>query len=183
MVDTDIRRTWQLAADQVQIGGKHWQQTLDHILDKVADGLGVTDPIEVEFYKLLIYDEGSFFVSHRDTEKTEGMFATLVIVLPSPSEGGELVVRHGGREVALDLAVDEPAEAAFAAFYADCVHEVRPVTKGHRLTLIYNLLRKGTALKPPCYDSEQARVTSILRSWTGGRKRLMTKSRKRSSIR
>jgi predicted 2-oxoglutarate/Fe(II)-dependent dioxygenase YbiX len=170
LVDTDIRRTWQLAADQVQIGGKHWQQTLDHILDKVADGLGVTDPIEAEFYKLLIYDEGSFFVSHRDTEKTEGMFATLVIVLPSPSEGGELVVRHGGREVALDLAVDEPAEAAFAAFYADCVHEVRPVTKGHRLTLIYNLLRKGAALKPHCYDSEQARVTSILRSWTNGRK-------------
>lgn len=37
LVDTDIRRTWQLAADQVQIGGKHWQQTLDYILDKVAD--------------------------------------------------------------------------------------------------------------------------------------------------
>ena len=46
VIDTDVRRTWQLASDQVQIGGKHWQQTLDHILDKVANGLGVTDPIE-----------------------------------------------------------------------------------------------------------------------------------------
>ena len=47
-----------------------------------------------EFYKLLIYDAGSFFVDHRDTEKVPGMFATLVIALPSAHSGGELVVRH-----------------------------------------------------------------------------------------
>ena len=122
--------------------------------------------MEAEFYKLLVYDEGSFFVSHRDTEKADGMFATLVIVLPSQSQGGELVVRHGGREVLFDLSVTEPAEAAFAAFYADCVHEVLPVRSGHRLALVYNLLRKGAPLAAPCYDSEQARVTSILRSWS-----------------
>ncbi|MEM9157157.1 MAG: hypothetical protein AAGB13_19320 [Cyanobacteria bacterium P01_F01_bin.33] len=85
VVDTDVRRTWQLASDQVQIGGNHWQQTLDHILGKVANGLGMTDSIEAEFYKLLIYDEGGFFVTHRGTEKVDGMFATLVIVLPSPA--------------------------------------------------------------------------------------------------
>jgi len=55
------------------------------------------------------------------------MFATLVVVLPSEYSGGELVVRHQGREVRLDLRRDEPSEAAFAAFYADCVHEVRPI--------------------------------------------------------
>ena len=165
LVDTEVRRTWQLGADRVRIEGKYWKGTLDRILERVASGLGVTEPIEAEFYKLLIYDEGSFFVSHRDTEKSDGMFATLVIVLPSQSEGGDLVVRHRGRETQLNLSVDEPAEAAFAAFYADCVHEVLPITKGHRLTLIYNLLRKGAVLEPPCYDSEQARVTSLLRSW------------------
>ncbi|MDH3663922.1 MAG: 2OG-Fe(II) oxygenase, partial [Alphaproteobacteria bacterium] len=170
LVDTDVRRTWQLGADRVRVEGKHWQRTLDAILKRVANGLGVAEPIEAEFYKLLIYDEGSFFVSHRDTEKSPGMFATLVIVLPSHSKGGELVVRHKDRETRVDLGNDEPSEAAFAAFYADCVHEVLPITEGHRLTLIYNLLRKGRALNPPCYDGEQTRVTSILRSWTDGRK-------------
>ena len=170
LVDTDVRRTWQLGADRVRVEGKHWQRTLDAILERVANGLGVAEPIEAEFYKLLIYDEGSFFVSHRDTEKSPGMFATLVIVLPSHSKGGELVVRHKDREARLDLGNDEPSEAAFAAFYADCVHEVLPITEGHRLTLIYNLLRKGRTLNPPCYDGEQTRVTSILRSWTDGRK-------------
>ena len=57
------------------------------------------------------------------------MFATLVIVLPSISAGGDLVMRHKGREVRLELRSSDPSEVVFAAFYADCVHEVLP---GHR---------------------------------------------------
>jgi hypothetical protein len=67
---------------------------LEAILTRVAETLGANGPIEAEFYKLLVYDEGSFFMSHRDTEKVLGMFATLVLVLPSTPTGGELVVRH-----------------------------------------------------------------------------------------
>ena len=165
-IDTKVRRTWQIGADQVRIGGKHWARSLEAILARVADGLGISEPIAAELYKLLIYDQGSFFVSHRDTEKAPGMFATLVVVLPSVSTGGELVVRHRGREVRLDLRRDEPSEAAFAAFYADCVHEVLPVT-GCRLTLIYNLLRKGKGpkLEPPSYEGEQARALALFREW------------------
>jgi hypothetical protein len=69
LVDTGVRRTWQIGADQVRIQGKHWARTLEGILARVADGLGVTEPIVAEFYKLLVYDPGSFFLSHRDTEK------------------------------------------------------------------------------------------------------------------
>ena len=165
LVDTEVRRTWQFAADRVRIDGRHWPRTLEDIVGRVADGLGIGDPIEAEFYKLLVYDEGSFFASHRDTEKADGMFATLVIVLPSQSEGGELVVRHGDREEQFDLSVAEPAEAAFAAFYADCVHEVLPIRSGYRVALVYNLMREGAPLAAPRYDGEQARVTSSLRSW------------------
>jgi predicted 2-oxoglutarate/Fe(II)-dependent dioxygenase YbiX len=123
-----VRKTWQINADKVSIGGQHWDKTLAGIVGRVAERLGVGEPITAELYKLLIYDKGGFFVSHRDTEKAPSMFATLVLVLPSASKGGELIVRHGGREATLELANDEPAEIAFAAFYADCVHEVRPVT-------------------------------------------------------
>src|SRR6202022_4560267 len=97
----------------VRISGKHWERNLQAILARVADGLGAAEPIAAELYQLLVYDEGSFFVSHRDTEKAPGMFATLVIVLPSTATGGELVVRHKGREVRLDLRCDDPSEAAF----------------------------------------------------------------------
>lgn len=133
-----------------------------------ARGLGVIEPVTADFYKLLIYDAGSFFVDHRDTEKVPGMFATLVIVLPSAHSGGELVVRHLGREVTLDLRPDDPAELGFAAFYADCVHEVRPVATGYRLTLVYNLRFSGKRrrLEAPGYRAEKARVSDLLRGWT-----------------
>jgi predicted 2-oxoglutarate/Fe(II)-dependent dioxygenase YbiX len=167
LTDPSVRRTWQIGAKQVRIGGKHWERTLKTILARVAHGLGVAEPIVAEFYKLLLYDPGSFFVSHRDTEKAPGMFATLVLVLPSSSTGGELVVRHKGREVRLDLHSEDPAEAAFTAFYADCVHEVLPVMAGYRLTLVYNLLRrgKGPRPEPPSYAREQARLAKLLQSW------------------
>lgn len=167
VLDVGVRRTWQIDADRLRIGGKHWQRTLDDIVARAAAGLGVSEPVSAELYKLLVYDEGSFFVSHRDTEKTPGMFATLVLALPSRSEGGELVVRHKGREARLALKCEEPSETAFAAFYADCVHEVLPVTSGCRLTLIYNLARKGRGARPepPSYEGETAKVTALLQRW------------------
>lgn len=127
----------------------------------------MTGRVAAELYKLLIYDEGSFFVSHRDTEKAPGMFATLVIVLPSIYEGGELIVRHLGREERLELSCEDPSQVAFAAFYADCMHEVRPIISGCRLTLIYNLLRRGKdpVPEPPNYDDEQTEVAALLRQW------------------
>src|SRR5215470_18303283 len=137
IVDTSVRRTWQIGPDRVRIDGKHWQATLDRAVALAADGLGVDEAVSAEFYKLLVYDKGSFFVSHRDTEKEPGMFATLVLALPSQSKGGELVVRHKEHEAKLDLRCEEPAEIAFAAFYADCVHEVLPVRAGCRATLVF----------------------------------------------
>ncbi len=168
LIDTTVRRTWQFGPDKVRITGRHWPRTLEAILARVAPGLGVGDPIEAEFYKLLLYDAGSFFVSHRDTEKSPGMFATLVIVLPSHSEGGDLLVRHRGREARLDLRCDDPAEASYAAFYADCPHEVLPITAGYRLTLVYNLLRhgRGKLPEPPDYNAEQVRAAEFLRAWS-----------------
>jgi predicted 2-oxoglutarate/Fe(II)-dependent dioxygenase YbiX len=167
IVDTNVRRTWQIGPDRIRLVGKHWPATLDQAVALAAAGLGVDEPVSAELYKLLIYDKGSFFVSHRDTEKEPGMFATVVLALPSQSSGGELVVRHKEREARLDLANDEPSEMTFAAFYADCVHEVLPITDGCRATLIYNLVRKGKGgvLRPPNYAAETARAAAMLQEW------------------
>lgn len=171
LVDTEVRRTWQIDAAGIHLAGQSWPKTLDAMVAKVAAGLGVTEPVTAELYKLLIYDTGSFFVEHRDTEKIPGMFATLVVALPSVSSGGELIVRHRGREVCLDLGGSDSAAVAFAAFYADCVHEVRPVTSGYRLVLIYNLARAGRRQPsaPPAYDGEQSAIAALLRRWVANK--------------
>jgi predicted 2-oxoglutarate/Fe(II)-dependent dioxygenase YbiX len=172
LVDPDVRRTWQINADQVRIEGRHWPQALESIVSLAAEGLGVTDTVEAELYKLLVYEEGCFFVDHRDTEKAPGMFATLVIVLPSLYTGGELLVRHRDHEVRLDLCCSDPSEVSFAAFYADCVHEILPITSGCRLALVYNLVRsgKGQLPEPPSYEAEQTRLVELLQHWVSGKK-------------
>jgi hypothetical protein len=70
VTDISVRRTWQIDADHVRLTSKHWPNTLQAIVDRVAESLGIADPIDANLYKLLIYDKGSFFVPHRDTEKT-----------------------------------------------------------------------------------------------------------------
>ena len=70
----------------------------------------------------------------------------------------------------------EPSQVAFAAFYADCVHEVLPITSGYRLALVYNLRRQGRGQlpEPPNYDTEQTRVAALLRQWSAAETLLMT---------
>ncbi|WP_237478196.1 2OG-Fe(II) oxygenase [Lichenibacterium dinghuense] len=169
LVDTSVRRTWQIGTGLVSIAGAGWARTLAGIVESAAEGLGVDGPVRAEFYKLLVYDVGGFFAGHRDTEKVPGMFATLVIVLPSPGSGGELVVRHAGQEVSYVMRPPEPSQAAFAAFYADCLHEVLPVTSGWRLTLVYNLVRAapGGTLRAPDHGPERLGLTKRLGRWDG----------------
>lgn len=167
LVDTAVRRTWQIGAERVHIKGRHWQAMLDGVVELAATGLGAGTGVEAELYKLLVYDEGSFFLEHRDTEKSPGMFATLIVALPSLHTGGELVIRHRDREARLDLRCSDVSELAWAAFYADCVHEVLPITSGCRLVLVYNLRRKGRGRlpRPQSYDKETVALERMLRAW------------------
>ena len=167
LVDTSVRRTWQIGVDRVRIRGRHWPAMLDGIVERAAMGLGAGAGVEAELYKLLVYDEGSFFLEHRDTEKSPGMFGTLIVALPSLHAGGELVIRHHGREARLDLRCADVSEVAWAAFYADCEHEVLPIDSGCRLVLVYNLRRtgRGRLPRPPSYDKETAALGRLLRRW------------------
>ncbi len=169
ILDESVRKVWQLPPEKVRIGGKSWAATFDRILQQVSAGLGCAEiTVSAELCKLLIYAPGGFFLAHRDTEKAKGMFGTLVVVLPSAHRGGELVVRHSGREVTLDLAGAEVSEVRFAAFYADCEHEIRAITEGHRVALVYNLIqrgnarRKGASLQAPDYESRITTAAALL---------------------
>ena len=166
IVDASVRDCWQLAPDRIRLAGRTWAGTFGDILDRTTAGLGCPEgAVTAELYKLLIYERGGFFKPHRDTEKADGMVATLVVSLPVPGAGGELVIRHQDRETVVDMTSDEPSELVYAAFYADCEHEILPVTDGHRVCLVYNLmLRDGsdTPLEAPNYGAEIDRIAAEL---------------------
>ena len=169
IVDTAVRKVWQVPADRVSLGGKSWEKSFRQILATAATALGCEDStVTAELYKLLIYDQGAFFKAHRDTEKADGMFGTLVLVLPSAHRGGELAVRHAGREV-IRISGGEFTELTFAAFYADCEHEVRPITSGNRVCLVFNLIQPRASkehppLKAPSQDPAIAAAAAMLES-------------------
>ena len=170
LVDTSVRDCRQVGAERIRLAGGAWPETFAKILAAAASGLGCpVDRLDAQLYKLLVYERGGFFSAHRDTEKADGMIATLSISLPVAGEGGELIVRHGGCEIAADMHAEEPSELAFAAFYADCSHEVRPVTSGHRLSLVFNLcLRPGDKATPreaPDYGEQIDSIAKRLVAW------------------
>ena len=170
LVDTSVRDCWQIDAARIHLGGSVWADTLRGILDTVATGLGCPPGrLDARPYKLLIYEPGGFFSAHRDTEKADGMIATLSITLPAAGTGGELIVRHLDQEISVDMNAGEPSELAFAAFYADCAHETRPIREGYRLSLVFNLcLRPGDTETPqqaPDYSDQARNTADLLVEW------------------
>ena len=73
-----MRKTWELDATEFQLLNPGWTAFSQEIVAKSLRNLGVQVETSVEPYKLLLYEEGVFFKAHRDTEKTPGMFGTLV---------------------------------------------------------------------------------------------------------
>jgi hypothetical protein len=165
LVDTEVRRCWQIPSEKLAFG-EGWEKSLAKIVKAAAARLGVKGRVHAELYKLLLYEPGDFFTVHRDTEKAAGMFATLVVGLPSPHTGGDLVVRHAGQTAALSIQPDDQGATPYAAFYADCQHELRPVVSGRRLCLVYNLIkRRREAPMPPDPDAAVAGLVRFLKGW------------------
>lgn len=99
-------------------------------------------------YKLLLYEEGSFFRPHKDSEKEPGMVATLVICLSSKHTGGDVNVAFRGKNEVLSTAPASEFDLTALAWYSDVTHEVKPVTSGYRLALTYNVVAKGDGTPP-----------------------------------
>jgi len=168
LLDESVRKVWQVDSDNISLGGVGWEKTLPSLLEKVATGLGCkAEQIEADLYKLLVYEKGGFFKPHRDSEKAGGMFGTLVISLPSKHTGGCLHVRHLGQDCTVDLTNEDPGLLSYAAFYADCEHEVMPVESGFRVCLVFNLIQKTPTrkkrLRPTDYRSQIEKAGRILK--------------------
>ncbi|KAI0355266.1 hypothetical protein OH77DRAFT_1425348 [Trametes cingulata] len=126
---------------------------IDAVRIALLTGRRETQRVTAELYKLNVYGKGAFFKPHVDTPHAPNMFGSLVIVFPSPHEGGELVIRHQGRTwtfSSAELLSGSTSSIAWIAFFSDVEHEVLPVLSGHRVTVTYNLYLSpngpGTAL-------------------------------------
>lgn len=170
IIDRDVRRVWQLEPKQFDFNNPEWEIKIKKILKEIQNQLGLeSKKISSELYKLLIYEKDDFFVSHRDTEKADNMFGTLVIVLPSKHKGGDLTVEHDGKTSKFAFGNKNSIhKIQYAAFYTDCKHEVKKVTEGYRMCLIYNLSVSGLKAQPsaPKNSDMLKNITNILKQWS-----------------
>lgn len=109
-----------------------------------------------------------------------------MLFFPSVYTGGELLIRHLGKEVCVNAAADFSRDMRFArawlnrlkltlvacspqwaAFFTDCEHEVKPVTSGHRVAIQYHLYAEGDEVPsaPARPSAEHRNVEGMLRSY------------------
>jgi 2OG-Fe(II) oxygenase superfamily len=174
LLDDTIRDAWQIEASKVTFGGGSiWDDFLKKVVNKACFGLGISDEdvkakgIHANLYKMLLYETGGHFTPHRDTEKEDGMFGTLIVQLPSAYSGGDISVKHGDQTKAISLFEESDSSYHVVAFFADCEHQLHPVTSGVRLCLVFNLvaLPKKKAPNNALSEKTEAALNSIAEKW------------------
>lgn len=168
IVDKNVRDSWKIPADRVRIDEQRFLPALRGILEDLAAALGLPlgASFEPQLHDLLIYGPGQFFLPHQDSEKVDGMVATLVVGLPSNYSGGDFMVTHNGRSKTFRPDPHHGSgQLEFMAFYADCRHEVRPIRSGFRAALTYTLALRGDTSgdEPSRLAAEE--LTGALRSY------------------
>jgi len=100
LVDTSVRKTWELDPELFNIDSPEWTAAVQKMLDPIRERLGINENIRAVPYKMLVYEPGAFFKEHKDTNnKIPSMFGTMVLVLPSQHAGGHVRLRHADKEI------------------------------------------------------------------------------------
>jgi hypothetical protein len=168
LTDRRVRNTWEIPKDLVRL---EWSTAFGSALEAVRDGLGLPPDchLAAEVHSVLVYEPGQFFVAHQDSEKHDAMMATLVVILPARHTGGELVV-HGPGDATTYRA--SARGITLVAFYADCLHEVLPVSSGYRIALTYNLVMDGdSAGSGPTDETTAGELAALLNAHFTTRRR------------
>ncbi|KAF8596407.1 hypothetical protein BDV93DRAFT_610899 [Ceratobasidium sp. AG-I] len=147
---------------QVHFSSPEWDSFLERTTKTMSSALGVdleTVQPKAELHKLLVYGQGSHFLPHVDTEKSTGMFGTMIVILPSEFEGGAVYLSHLNQRKVFNVGGPKSAcETSILAWYSDVVHEVKPVTSGYRFALAYNLVRSETSVAAHPIPTDAATV-------------------------
>jgi len=170
ITDTNVRNSWQISVEDLEFTNPQWEKSLAESIQQMGEDLGLYGcKIEFQPYKLLVYETGSFFAAHRDTEKIPNMFATLVINLPAEHTGGELIISHAGQSQSYSFANSDRFQPSFVTFYADCYHEVKPITSGYRVCLIYNLSIANREKQPLLAQQAEVMedISHFIQKWVG----------------
>jgi len=166
-VDKKVRNAQRLEdRGKVRVGGFEPHT----ILDEVESALSPTRKLEARLTDVIIYPEDGKFSRHKDTPGTQDLVGTLVVEIPHAHEGGAFVVDDGETVREFDWSGPaNPKALRWVALFSDVDHEVRPVTKGTRITLVYALIRTDTPRLDPEAKARRDLIGKAARELRGAR--------------
>ncbi|KAJ7068775.1 hypothetical protein C8F01DRAFT_1119260 [Mycena amicta] len=170
IVDKDVRDTWEMDGSNVKFRNPAWSSFMNRVVLEVCQALAVNfqaSQPRAELYKLLLYETGSHFLPHVDTEKANGMFASIIVVLPSEFTGGDAYTSHSGVNATFNSSKNSLTQTTILSWYTDVMHEIKPITSGYRFALSYNLMHTTTSIRPALSSAGGAiaKLRRIFRSW------------------
>ena len=150
VVHEDVRKTSSLEVSAAT--ASVFEQRLRELREEIGNyfKLNLTDCEPPQFLR---YSEGDFFVRHQDGDTDQIEFDHLrvrkvsVVLFLNGGAGGPDAETFGGGELLIYRAGDDPEQGSVAfpvmgepgllvAFRSDTVHEVTPVTRGERFTVV-----------------------------------------------
>ncbi|KAI5895360.1 uncharacterized protein SCHCODRAFT_02686761 [Schizophyllum commune H4-8] len=145
--------------------------------DLLSNGSEVKPRFICRLDKLNVYGKGSCYKARKNTSRKETMVGSLLVVFPTPHEGGTIVLRDKGEEWPLNstpkISGNGKPHICFVVFPSCVEHEITKVTSGHLVTLTYELyldtkstvpsLKLSRQLDPPD-DSALSKVGQELKS-------------------
>ncbi|KAM0344341.1 hypothetical protein ACHAPU_007699 [Fusarium lateritium] len=165
VVDTSVRNTWELDASKFELVNSEWSAFFDGMLQDTAKGLGF-QKVVAKPHKLLLYEPGSFFKSHKDSEKEQGMIGTLVVCLPSQHEGSDVHLSFGSQVTSYSTAPTSRFDLSSISWFSDVTHKVTTLISGYRLVLTYKLfVIGGDSLSASTVLAQTDHLKTMLNKW------------------
>ncbi|KAJ7781345.1 hypothetical protein B0H16DRAFT_1447812 [Mycena metata] len=142
VVDKNVRDTWEMDASKVHFDNPAWKPFMNQVSQQVCLKLG-----------LAAAQVSTFPSAPRHLKKRRGMFATIVVVLPSAFQGGAAHLSHGS----LSTVIDSSSQSLTNLSILAC---------GYRVALAFNLIQTANSLpKLPQTNDFLTRFRHVLLSW------------------
>ena len=92
VVDKTVRSCWQIDPEKFTIANTiTWNKAFNDLKSAASSVFAPelnSNQVQLRLYKLLVYEKGSFFLPHRDTQKDENHFGTVVLSIPVKHKTG-----------------------------------------------------------------------------------------------
>lgn len=140
IIDPNIKKLLELKNEFVKLP----QEFLSSIHNFIINALSLGDKkLTFEFCNVLLFEKGSFYKPHRDVQSKDE-FGTLFLLLPSFSQGGDLVINHLSQSKSFNFPLNseeflKKLKINWVAFFKDCEYEFKELTEGYHVALQFNI--------------------------------------------